>query len=77
MKGNHRYLPRRRGAANVRPAVCSSKFGPGEVPAYQSRMEYLHPKDLAPSDAVRETAASPPDLREARASIARQRAEEE
>jgi hypothetical protein len=27
-------------------------------------MEYLHPKDLAPSDAVRETAAYHLDLRE-------------
>ena len=38
-------------------------FGPGEVPTYRPRMEYLHPNDLAPSDAVREAAAYDLDLR--------------
>ena len=64
MKGNHRYLPRRRGSANVRPVGLQLEvFGPGEVPTYRARMEYLHPNDLASSDAVGETAAYDLDLR--------------
>ena len=76
-EGNHRYLPRRRGAAKVSAGGLQLEvFGPGEVPAYRSRMEYLHPGDLAPSDAVRETAAYHLDLRKLR-HRSRRRAEEE
>jgi hypothetical protein len=39
-------------------------FGPGEVPTYRPRMEYLHPNDLPSSDAVREAAAYDLDLRQ-------------
>ena len=52
-------------------------FGPGEVPTYWPWMKYVYPNDLAPGDAVRETAAYDLDLRKlghrSRAGVLRRR----